>query len=247
MTPAGALRVGMYTDTMLPRLDGIAISLEAVGSALQHLGVSIQVVAPRRRGAYKSRLPSRTIASFRPWGRDYNVGLVLPWWRSSRTSAGCYDIVHVHTLGPIGLAGLAAARHAGIPAILTWHTDVISYHPYYPEIRLDTLVAGITLKSLGVNPNTSLAKFNHRTILRRIFSVFDTIIVPTPKYCRMEVRAWWSCGVGLLVVVVESVKKPVEVGLGVAPVERGGGLLVAVLEGQQASLELGQVGEVVGR
>jgi hypothetical protein len=29
----------------------------------------------------------------------------------------------------------------------------------------------------------------------------------------MEVRAWWSCGAGLLVVVVEPAKKPVEVGL----------------------------------
>jgi hypothetical protein len=56
----------------------------------------------------------------------------------------------------------------------------------------------------------------------------------------MEVRAWWSCGAGLLVVVVESAKKPVEVGLGVAPVERGGGLLVAGLEGQQASFDLVQ-------
>jgi formylglycine-generating enzyme required for sulfatase activity len=67
------------------------------------------------------------------------------------------------------------------------------------------------------------------------------------KYCRMEVRAWWSCGAGLLVVVVESAKKPVEVGLGVAPVERRRGLLVAALEGQQASFDLVQVGEVVGR
>src|SRR5215207_5769943 len=62
-----------------------------------------------------------------------------------------------------------------------------------------------------------------------------------------EVRAWWSCGAGLLVVVVESAKKPVEVGLGVAPVERRRRLLVAALEGQQASFDLVQVGEVVGR
>jgi MFS family permease len=65
------------------------------------------------------------------------------------------------------------------------------------------------------------------------------------KYCRMEVRAWWSCGAGLL--VAESAKKPAEVGLGVAPVEWGGGLLIAVLEGQQLVLDLGEIGEVVGR
>ena len=75
----------------------------------------------------------------------------------------------------------------------------------------------------------------------------DTRALRGPKYCRMEVRAWWSCGAGPLVVVVESAKKPVEVGLGVAPVERRRRLLVAALEGQQASFDLVQVGEVVGR
>jgi hypothetical protein len=59
----------------------------------------------------------------------------------------------------------------------------------------------------------------------------------------MEVRAW-SCGAGLLVVVVESAKKPVEVGLGVAPVDRGGGLVLAALEGQHACFDLVQVGDV---
>src|SRR5436190_24382324 len=52
------------------------------------------------------------------------------------------------------------------------------------------------------------------------------------KYRRMEVRAWWSCGLGELLVVGQATKQAVEVGLGIAPVERNGGLLVAVLEGQ---------------
>src|SRR5215211_808302 len=36
------------------------------------------------------------------------------------------------------------------------------------------------------------------------------------------------------------------VSVGVAPVERGGGLLIAVLEGQQLVLDIDEVGEVVG-
>jgi 1,2-diacylglycerol 3-alpha-glucosyltransferase len=171
----------MYTDTMLPRLDGIAVSLEAVGNALEDLGASIEVIGPRRREPYKGTLPNRTITSLRPWGRDYNAGLILPWLRSSQTSAARYDTVHVHTLGPIGLAGLASARYAGVPAILTWHTDVISYRPYYPEVRLGTIVAGATLWFLGVTPNRGQIRFNHRTALAGVFSLFDTVIVPTPK------------------------------------------------------------------
>jgi hypothetical protein len=44
----------------------------------------------------------------------------------------------------------------------------------------------------------------------------------------------------------KTAEEPVEIGAGVAPVERDRGLLVAGLEGQQSALELGEVGEVVG-
>jgi 1,2-diacylglycerol 3-alpha-glucosyltransferase len=182
MTSIGDIQAGMYTDTMLPRLDGIGVSLEAIGGALQNLGVSPEVVTPAVQGHYEGTLVRRTSASFQPWFRDYNVGLVLPWLESARTSAKSYDIVHVHTLGPVGLAGLLAAHRAQIPAVLTWHTDVISYRPYYPEVRLGTLVAGITLLALGMKPiDAAHFRCNYQTILRQILSAFDTIIVPTEK------------------------------------------------------------------
>jgi hypothetical protein len=46
--------------------------------------------------------------------------------------------------------------------------------------------------------------------------------------------------------LLQAAQQPVQVRSGEAPVERHRGLLVAALEGQQASLDLGQVGEVVG-
>ena len=49
-----------------------------------------------------------------------------------------------------------------------------------------------------------------------------------------------------MVVLVQPAEQLGEVGSGAAPVERGGGLLVAALEAEQAVLDLGQVGEVVG-
>jgi hypothetical protein len=117
------------------------------------------------------------------------------------------------------------------------------------------LTTGRRNRAGGLAPKTvrSIHSILHRALRDAVRwgyvvrNVADAADPPKAKYCRMEVRAWWSCGAGLLVVVVESAKKPVEVGLGVAPVERGGGLLVAALEGQQASFDLVQVGEVVGR
>jgi hypothetical protein len=45
----------------------------------------------------------------------------------------------------------------------------------------------------------------------------------------------------------ESAQQPVQVGSGEAPAERDRGLLVVALEAKQALLDLGEVGEVVGR
>jgi hypothetical protein len=50
----------------------------------------------------------------------------------------------------------------------------------------------------------------------------------------------------MLLARIQPAQQPIQVGAGVAPVEGDGGLLVAVLEAEQASFDLGQVAEVVG-
>jgi hypothetical protein len=47
-------------------------------------------------------------------------------------------------------------------------------------------------------------------------------------------------------VLGEAVKESVEVGFGVAPIERDGGLLIAALEGEQPLGDFGEIEEVVG-
>jgi hypothetical protein len=52
--------------------------------------------------------------------------------------------------------------------------------------------------------------------------------------------------VGGLLALSQPSQQTVQVGLGVAPIEGNRGLLIAVLEGEQTMLDLGEVGEVVG-
>src|SRR5216683_5293429 len=57
----------------------------------------------------------------------------------------------------------------------------------------------------------------------------------------------WSCGEGRRWFVGgETLEQVIEVGLGELPLERGGDLLVVVLEGQQPGFYLGEAAEVVG-
>ena len=67
--------------------------------------------------------------------RDYRIGLALPIGESRRTTARGYDVVHVHTFGPVGLAGLYSAWRHGLPVVVTWHTDLPAYARFSPEVR----------------------------------------------------------------------------------------------------------------
>ncbi|MEO3769530.1 glycosyltransferase [Micromonospora sp. B9E7] len=55
------------------------------------------------------------------------------------------DVVHVHTTGPLGVAGLRWAAARGVPTVLTWHTDLVAYAAHYPEIPIGAAYAGLRL------------------------------------------------------------------------------------------------------
>src|SRR6266508_5007602 len=76
----------------------------------------------------------------------------------------------------------------------------------------------------------------------------EAATVQTPTKCTALGRScgWWSCRGGMLLAHIQPAQQPIQIGAGEAPVERHGGLLVATLEGEQATLDLDQVGEVVG-
>jgi glycosyltransferase involved in cell wall biosynthesis len=78
------------------------------------------------------------------------------------------------------LAGLAAAHAAGVPVVLTWHTDVFAYSGFYPEIRIATRLAGVTLLRLGIY-GRSRRMLTQVRVAQGILSAVDTVIVPTPK------------------------------------------------------------------
>src|SRR5580704_5822877 len=126
-----------FSDTYLPRPDGVAHSVAWSAQALRELGKEVIIVRPDNgdapRGAYELPLPSS-----RPPCRDYRVSWssyfrsVRKWLESSAVSLDAIEIIHVHSLGPIGMLGLRCAWSKSIPAVLSWHTDLLSYAKVYP-------------------------------------------------------------------------------------------------------------------
>jgi glycosyltransferase involved in cell wall biosynthesis len=179
----------MYTDTVLPRPDGIAVSLSAVTGALLRLGVSVEVTAPRGGPGGPGPSGGRRVPSVGMVGRDYRLGLVWPFAPTRRTTADGYDIVHVHSLGPVGFAGWQAARRARVPVVVTWHTDLVAYRRHYREVDLVFRLADLA-RRFRTAPRSGGPP------LARLLDRADLVIAPTDKVraqlvevgCRTAVR-----------------------------------------------------------
>ncbi|GAA2021298.1 glycosyltransferase [Polymorphospora rubra] len=150
-TPASAtLRVAHFSDTYLPRRDGIITSLRTLTGALTGGGHECLTVVPghRRQPAQPDVLPLPAV----PCGvADLRL---LPWptlRQVRRIEAWRPDLVHVHTPGPVGLLGVLTARRLGLPVVHTYHTDLQAYVDAY---RIPTaairVIASLYTRRLGL-------------------------------------------------------------------------------------------------
>ena len=118
------MRVAIFTETFLPKIDGIVNTLTYLLTHLEQRGHECMVFAPDGG-------PSRV-------GRAQVVGLPaypFPLYPELRIAPPTLDVLDqlrgfrpdlVHTLGPIslGLIGMRDARQLGAPLIASYHTDI---------------------------------------------------------------------------------------------------------------------------
>ncbi|MHB8603844.1 MAG: glycosyltransferase [Thermoplasmatota archaeon] len=128
-TEGRLLHIAIVSDTHLPTTNGVVRSIETSRHALEALGARVTVFAPRTSAKRVFDAPHvrRYAAIETRFYPDLRVS-VLPLL--PRHLAG-HDVVHVHTPGPLGLAGILAARRAGIPAIYTYHTRFDESIPHF--------------------------------------------------------------------------------------------------------------------
>ncbi len=130
------LQIALVTETYLPEVNGVAITLGRMVQGLRQRGHAIHLVRPRQ---HKS-----DIAAAEPTYRETLVsgmpipgypelksglpakGLLLRLWKQQRP-----DIVHIATEGPLGWSALSAARKLNIPVSTDFHTNFHSYTQHY--------------------------------------------------------------------------------------------------------------------
>lgn len=128
-----AVRVGVFSDSYLPRISGVVRSIEALVAELRRQGHHASIFAPAYPG-YKDADPDvvRFLSVRAPGVPDFP--LAIPVARRFVSSLRARDLTVIHTHSPflMGTAGLYAARRMGLPVVFTHHTMYSEYVHYVP-------------------------------------------------------------------------------------------------------------------
>ena len=166
---AGSLRIGLFTDTYAPQVNGVSISLQLVSEGLQRAGHQVTIFAPNFPGYTDNkpgvvRLPSLKYLNDPP---IYVAVLGTPrsTWSLTRKH---FDVLHAHSPLTVGLLAYFTASTKNLPLIYTYHTSITDYTHY--------------LKVIG---GTSLIRHAARWFSTTSTNLGDQIVVPSPKFHRL--------------------------------------------------------------
>jgi phosphatidylinositol alpha 1,6-mannosyltransferase len=139
---AGAdVRIAFFTESLLPLVDGVSLTLGQLFASLESAGVDFRVYAPfvpPAEFAWSRRV--RRVRSFAfPLYRDYRVSVPGGRRLTEDLDGFAPDIVHVVSPTPMAMWAQSYARARRIPVVATFHTHFVSYFRYYGVGGLEPL------------------------------------------------------------------------------------------------------------
>ncbi|SEO88381.1 1,2-diacylglycerol 3-alpha-glucosyltransferase [Amphibacillus marinus] len=158
------MRIGLFTDTYYPQVNGVATSTYLLKQGLERIGHNVYVftttdanATPNEQGVY--RIPSISVMSERRLALFYQPHLVRLIKRLN------LDIIHTQTEFSLGIFGRLMAKRFNIPLTHTYHTIYEDYTHYIAKFS-------------QLNP---IAKFAAKRISVNFCRAADQLIVPTVK------------------------------------------------------------------
>ncbi len=134
------MRIGLFTDTYRPSINGIVYVIDITKKHLEDLGHEVYVFCPadgvtaskvREDEEYGIiRFPSVKGAFY----DDYNFSFFFPPWSLRKIRELELDVIHIFTPGQIGILGINAAYKTGAPLVTQHSTDIYEYVRHYPMV-----------------------------------------------------------------------------------------------------------------
>ncbi|TQS70828.1 glycosyltransferase [Rhodobacteraceae bacterium] len=155
------LRIAMFTNTYLPFIGGVPISVDRLKRGLEAQGHEVLLICP----SYGADTPDPCVVRVPTlWRSGMMIRIANPWHPriKRRLRAFSPDIVHLHHPYWLGTLGLRMARALKVPAVFTYHT------------RLEQFAHVVPL------PGALFRNVVAHSIISRFANRCDQVIVPTP-------------------------------------------------------------------
>jgi 1,2-diacylglycerol 3-alpha-glucosyltransferase len=151
------MRIGFFTDTYTPQINGVVTSIRLFAKALERQGHTVYIFAPTPRqpsdGPRVIRIPSIPFV-FQP---EMRLAAIYSAHAYRLVRHANLDIVHAHAPFAIGLFGLAVSRRFRIPYVHTHHVVYPEYVHYVWETQLTRGLAEWLTKEFSDQCDTVLA------------------------------------------------------------------------------------------
>lgn len=210
------MRIGFFTDSYLPKIDGIVFSIESFRAELEAQGHEVYIFAPsptlrhKEKSDHVIRFPAFKGLFF----EDYPTSVFFPPQAIQKIKQYNLDIIHYHTPGQIGLLGAYFALRSKTPLVTTYHTDLYEYVSHYPNVlpgslALSLLAPFITQGGLSdfrtafsnIKPERNVEAWNKKIVMRgmtMLHNYCDRVIAPSRKIEKMLLQWGTKSGVRVL-------------------------------------------------
>lgn len=192
------MRIAMFTDSYMPVLNGVSVSIQTLVEELRSRGHSVHVFTSRYP-KHKDNDPNivRFNAIHTPWTGEYPMAIppFYPFVRGFRRQN--FDIVHTHTPYTVGYVGMRWAESENLPLVSTYHTwyeKYVHYIPFFPRWYLLYKIWKHTnyyynLCNHVIVPSDAAQRSLKRHFVNRPISVIPTGIPSPAKVDRGQARA----------------------------------------------------------
>lgn len=201
------MKIGIFTDTYYPSVNGIVAVTDILRRNFEALGHEVFVFAPGEglkvdnSNPHLIRFPAIKGALY----DDFNASLFFVPAVQAHIKKLDLDVIHFLTPGQVGLMGLYAAHELKIPLVSEYCTDLFEYVQHYP-IALPVLIAAISLLPFTLpmttaellsalkasHPRFGLTKWN-KALVKELLTVLhascDAVIVHSRKSVR-QLNQW---------------------------------------------------------
>ncbi len=191
------LRIAIFSDSALPILNGVSISIDSLIAELRNRGHSVHLFTARHPKANRAEPNTyRFRAIETPWTKGYPLAFP-PFYRMLlKFRRHEFDIIHTHTPFTIGFVGMRWAESHRIPIVSTYHTlydRYVHYIPYVPRRYIRFKLAKHTNFYYNqvdhvITPSDAAMKWLRRHSVNTPATVIPTAALPRQFFDRSELR-----------------------------------------------------------